>query len=89
MTPVLKAQRNDTIERCAQVAESTTYMSGAHIAAAIRKLKDEGLMIRQMDIVESLRRAAAQPGCSNALAQEEAANEIERLRKQLDGRHKD
>lgn len=30
-----------TIERCAQVAESTTYMSGAHIAAAIRKLKDE------------------------------------------------
>lgn len=29
-----------TIERCAKVAECTTYMSGAQIAAAIRKLKE-------------------------------------------------
>ena len=37
-----------------------------------------------MDIVESLRRAAVLTGCQNPLAQKEAADEIERLREQLD-----
>ena len=37
---LISKHTNYTIERCAQVAESTTYMSGAAIAAAIRKLKD-------------------------------------------------
>ena len=39
---------------------------------------------RLMDIVESLRRATEMPDCPNPLAQKEAADEIERLRKQWD-----
>lgn len=36
-----------------------------------------------MDIVESLRAAAAQPDCPNPLVQKEAADEIETLRGRL------